>query len=177
MISVLKDDSSLPEVWNAACTLQATSIFMWLFPNRVGRGKVVIWEVPALSHRCKNLVTSICSWSVFMCLWWQNTHSPASWGPRSEVTEARRLRSRITWWWKREKKWCRGKRDPKYLVSSYDKTKKWWSRVLHRLAILRSIVEPDRVQSLNQQVFIEHLCARYSNTGQERWALPSEFIG
>lgn len=49
-------------------TLQATSIFMLLFPNSVGKEEPAIWELPEISHRCRNFVTSICRSTVLMCL-------------------------------------------------------------------------------------------------------------
>lgn len=52
----------------AISTLQATSIFMLLFPKSVGKEESVIWEAPELSHWCRNFVTSICRSTVLMCL-------------------------------------------------------------------------------------------------------------
>lgn len=52
----------------AIITLQATSIFMLLFPKSVGKEESVIWEAPELSHWCRNFVTSICRSTVLMCL-------------------------------------------------------------------------------------------------------------
>lgn len=48
-------------------TLHATSIFILWFPKRLARGPLIL-ELPEISHRCKNLVTSICSSIVLMYL-------------------------------------------------------------------------------------------------------------